>query len=86
MASGLWSFLGQRVGEPVPTGARLRDKDELFAFRLHLTNELIDVTLSRTDGAEGDDRSVVCLGYVRNGNRLFMDSQSDGKRARLVHG
>src|SRR5262249_14254006 len=35
---------------------RLRDQDEMVAFRLHLTHELIDVTLTRTDGAE-----VACL-------------------------
>jgi hypothetical protein len=44
------------------------------------------ITLSCTDVAEGDDFGVVFLGDVRNGNRLFMDIQSDGKRARLVHG
>jgi hypothetical protein len=58
----------------------------MFAFGLHLTNELIDVTLSCTDIAEGDDFGVVFLGDVRHGNRLFMDIQSDVKRARLVHG
>jgi hypothetical protein len=58
----------------------------MCAFGLHLTNELIEVTLSCTDIAEGDAFGVVFLGDVRNGNRLFMDIQSDGKRARLVHG
>jgi hypothetical protein len=47
---------------------------------------LIDVTLARPDVAEGDDFAVVCFGDVRNGNRLFMDIQTDVKRARLVHG
>jgi len=80
------AFFGQIAVEPVPAGARLIDKDEMFAFGLHLTNELMDVTLSCTDIAERDDIGVVFLGDVRNGNRLFMDIQSDGKRARLVHG
>ena len=40
---------------------------------------------SCTDVAEGDDVGVVFLGDVCHGNRLFMDIQSDVKRARLVH-
>jgi hypothetical protein len=58
----------------------------MFAFGLHLPDELIDVTLAWTDVAEGDDFGVVFLGDVRHGNRLCMDIQSDVKRARLVHG
>ena len=58
----------------------------MVAFRLQLTNEFIAVTLARTDSAERDDLRVVCFGDVSNGNGLFMDIQSDVKRARLVHG
>jgi hypothetical protein len=80
------AFFGEIAVEPVSTGACLIDKDEMFTFRLHLPDELIDVTLARSDIAERDDLGVVFLGDVRNGNRLFMDIQSDVKRARLVHG
>jgi hypothetical protein len=80
------AFFGQIAVEPVSTGARLIDKDELFTFRLHLPDKLIDVTLARSNIAERDDLGVVFLSDVRNGNRLFMDIQSDVKRARLVHG
>ena len=72
--------------EPVATGARLRDQDELFAFGLHLPDELLAVTRACPDGVEGDAFGVVCLGDVRHGNRLFPDIQSEVKRARLVHG
>jgi hypothetical protein len=58
----------------------------MFAFGLQLPDELLDVTRSCTDVAEGDDIGVVFLGDVRHGHRLFMDIQSDVKRARLVHG
>src|SRR5262245_42318887 len=78
------AFFGQRAIEPVPTEACLIDSDEMLAIRLHLPDELIDVTLSCTDVAQGDDVGVL-LGDVGNGNRLFMDIQSDVKRARLVH-
>jgi hypothetical protein len=80
------AFCGQRAGEPVPAGARLIDKEEMCACGLHLTDAWIDVTLSCPDVAEEDDGGVVCLGDVRHGNRLVMDIQADGKRARLVHG
>ena len=80
------AFLGQIAVEPVPAGARLIDKDELFAFGRHLTDELIDVTLSCTDVAEGDDFSVMFLGDIGDGNRVFMDIHTDVKRARLAHG
>ena len=55
------AFFGQIAIEPVPTGAGFIDKDEMFAFGLQLPDELIDVTLSGTDGAEGDDLGVVIL-------------------------
>ena len=32
------------------------------------------VTLGRTDGAEGDDRGVVCVGDVRHDQRRFLTS------------
>jgi hypothetical protein len=79
------AFLGQRAAEPVPAGARLRDKDAMLAFGRHLPDEWIDVTLSCTDGAEGDDFGVVFLGDVRHGNRIFMDIQTDVECARLLH-
>jgi len=80
------AFLGQRAGEPVPAGARLIDKEEMFALGLPLADEWIAGTLSCTDGAAGDDFGVVCLGDVRHGQRLFLDLQAEGKRARLVPG
>jgi hypothetical protein len=58
----------------------------MLACGLPLPDEWIDVTLSCTDGAEGDDVGLVFLGDVRPGNRLFLDIQADVKRARLVHG
>ena len=67
------AFFGQIAGEPIATRPRFINKDELGAFRLHLTNKWIDVTLSRTDSAKGDNLSVGFLGDVGNGNRLFMN-------------
>jgi hypothetical protein len=78
--------VAQRTGEPGPTGACRRDKDELLAFGRHLPDAWIEVTLSCPDVTEGDDVGVVFVGDVGNGARLFMDIQSDGKRARRGHG
>jgi hypothetical protein len=58
----------------------------MFAFGLHLPDELIDVTLACTDVAEGDDLGVMFLGDIGDGNRVFMDIHPDVKRARLAHG
>jgi len=44
---------------------------------------LVDIALAGTNGAEGDNLSVVFLGHVGNGNRLFMDIHADVERARL---
>ena len=35
--------------EPVPTGARFMDKDEVLGFGVQLAHELINVTLPRAD-------------------------------------
>jgi hypothetical protein len=53
---------------------------------LQATDEFIDVTLSRTDVAEGDDFGAMVLNDGGDGNRVFMDIHSDVERARLWHG
>ena len=53
------------------------------AFGLQLPDECIDVTLAGTDGAEGDDLSVVFFGDRGDRNRVFMDIQTDVECARL---
>jgi hypothetical protein len=55
-------------------------------LRWYLAEELLDVTLARPDVAEGDDRGTVSFVNVGNGNRLFVDIQTDVECARLVHG
>jgi hypothetical protein len=50
------------------------------------TDELIDVTRSCPDGAEGDDLGTVILNARGDGNRVLMDIQTDVEWARLGHG
>ena len=72
--------------EPLPTGARFIDKDQVFGFGLQLADELINVGLPGADGAEVEDVGVMVLGNIGDGDRLLMDIQSDIQRARLWHG
>ena len=78
------AFFCEIAVEPIATRAGFIDKDEVRAFGLQPTDELIDVTLSCTDVPEGDDLRVVVLSDRGDGNRVFMDIQSDVERARLM--
>jgi hypothetical protein len=49
------AFLGEIPVEPVPTGSRFIDKDEMLGLRVELPDEVIDVTLTGADGAQIDD-------------------------------
>ena len=80
------AFLREIAGAPIPAGPRFRDKDQICAFGLHFPDELVDIALARTDGAEGDNLGVVFLSNIGNGNRIFMDIHADVERARLWHG
>jgi hypothetical protein len=53
---------------------------------LQPTEEVIEVTWSRTAMAKGDDCGAVVLHDRGDGNRVFMDIHADGERARLWHG
>jgi hypothetical protein len=53
---------------------------------LHFPDELVDIALARSNGAEIDDLSVVFLADIGNGNRVCMDIHSNVERVRLWHG
>jgi hypothetical protein len=74
------------AGEPRATRAGFIDQDQVRAFGWPPTDELIDVTLSCTDVAAGDDLSAVVLNDIGDGNRVLMDIQTDVEWARLLHG
>jgi hypothetical protein len=80
------AFFCQRALEPIPARAGFIDKDEMRTFGLQLTDEFIDITLAGTNVAQGDNLGVVCFGDIGNGERLFVDIQTDVECARLVHG
>jgi hypothetical protein len=80
------AFVGEIAVEPIATRTGFINKDEVRAFGLEPTDEVIDVTLSRPDIAEGDHLGVVLLGDTGDRDRVLMDIHSDVERARLVHG
>jgi hypothetical protein len=69
--------------EPLPTGSRFIDKDQVRGFCLQLADEVIHVGIPGADGAEVDDVGVVVFGNICDSNRLVMDIQSDIERARV---
>jgi len=79
-------FLPQIPIEPVATRASLIDKDEVFGFRWHLADELIDVALTCPNGSQVSHLSAMVLGDIRHGNRIFVDIHSNEECARLRHG
>lgn len=80
------AFFCQIAIEPIPARAGFIDKDEMRTFGLQLTDEFIDITLAGTNVAQGDNLGVVCCGDIGNGDRRFVDIQTDLECARLVHG
>jgi hypothetical protein len=80
------AFVCPRAREPIPARAGFIDTDAMRTCGRQLTDELIDITLAGTNVAQGDNLGVVCFGDIGTGERLFVDIQTDGEWARLVHG
>jgi hypothetical protein len=79
-------FFRQIAVEPVAARARFIDEDEVFGLRLHLADELIDITLTSPNGSQVSHLSAMVLGDIRHGNRIFVDIHSNEECARLRHG
>jgi hypothetical protein len=71
---------------PGATGARFRDKNQVFGFGVPLADELSNVTWAGADGPAGGDLSAVRFRDGCYGHRVLVDIQSEVKRARLAHG
>jgi hypothetical protein len=80
------AFLGQRAGEPGPTGSRCLDADQVWGVGLQRAHELIKVALPRANGAQIDDRSLVSFGDVGHGDGVLADSQPTLEWARVRQG
>jgi hypothetical protein len=80
------AFLCQLAVEPVPTGSRFIDEDQVLSFGVQLAHEWITVAWPSANGAQVDDLSVVIFGDIGHRDGIFVDIQTDRERARLVHG
>jgi len=80
------AFFGQRAIEPRAAGAGFIDKYQLFRLRLHLSDQLIDITLACPNGSQIGHLSAVILGDIRSGNRILVDIHAEEACARLGHG
>jgi hypothetical protein len=72
--------------EPIVAWPGFIDDNEMVSLGLACADEVIDVNLSRPDGAEVGDLSTVVLRDICNRDRVLMDIHADVERARLVHG
>ena len=58
----------------------------MLRLRWHVTEELIDGTLTSPNRPEVDHLSAVIVGNLRHGNRVLVDSHADDECARRRHG
>jgi hypothetical protein len=65
-------FLREIAIEPVPTGSRFIDKNQMLGFGLQLADEVVDVTLACADGTEGGNLGTMLSRNVGDRNRLFV--------------
>jgi hypothetical protein len=80
------AILHQIAIEPVPTGSRFIDKDQVCGFGVQLAHELINVASPRPNGARIADLSLVSFGDIGYCDGVLVDIQTDIERARLWHG
>jgi hypothetical protein len=78
--------VGEITREPVATRPCCRDKDPVLGLGWHLSNALINSGLPGADGAAVDHLNVVIVGDIGHAEGVVVDIQSNGTRARLVHG
>jgi hypothetical protein len=76
----------QIAREPIATGARVVDQDEVGGVGLQRAANSIHSGVPGTDGAEGDDLCIVVFGHRGDRAGRLMDIETDVKRARLWHG
>jgi hypothetical protein len=72
--------------EPVPTGSRFINEDQVLGVGLQRAHEWIHVDVPGADRAEIDDLSIVLVGDIGHRNGLFVDIQTDVECARVIHG
>jgi hypothetical protein len=80
------ALLRQIAIEPRAARTGLVHTDQVLAFRRQLTDALIDVAWSSTNGTQANDSGRMVFGTIGHRDRVLMDIHADVKSARLVHG
>jgi hypothetical protein len=82
----LRAFVSQVARALIPARAGFVDTDQVLTCRRQLTDEVIDVTLSRANGPERGDLSTVILRDIRHRDGVLMDIQTEVACVRVCHG
>jgi hypothetical protein len=80
------AFVRQIAKEPIATGSRFIDEDQVLGFGLQPAHELINVALPSANGAQVDDLSVVSFGDIGHGDGVLVDIQPNIVCVRVLHG
>jgi hypothetical protein len=80
------TFLAQLSVKPIATGPGFIAKDEMLSLGWECSDEVIEVGLSRPDGAKVGDLSTVVLSDICDRDGVCMDIKTNVECARLVHG
>jgi hypothetical protein len=80
------AFLGQIAVEPIATGTHLIHKDAGGGLGWHRSDQPIEVTLPRADGAQKAHFGPVILGHIGDGDGLLVDLHADIKGGQLGQG
>jgi hypothetical protein len=80
------AFFSPVAIEPIPTRTSFVDKEQMLTFRLQLTDELIEVTLTRANGPEIGDLSTLILSDRGHRDGFFMDIQTAVECVSVCHG
>jgi hypothetical protein len=72
--------------QPVPAGPRLVDENEAFALRLQLWDQLVEVAVSGSDGAEDHRFGIRLSADIRNRDGLLVNIETHKQCASVTHG
>jgi hypothetical protein len=79
-------LFGEVSIETVPAGTGFIGKNERWRFGLQCTDKLVDVALAGADIPEIYHLGYPIVGCIGDGNKFFMDIQTDEKCSILFHG
>lgn len=76
----------QVTRQPLTARAGFVREHQLGCLRVQATNQFVEVGLPGSDGPDEHGRIGALAQGVRDGDRIFVDVETDEKRSRLCHG